>query len=167
MDAEIAAARGTILQGSYTIFAVNVQRTTDDLLAALKSNRRRLTDLKADYTKAVLTDGGLQSAISAKRRAIFHEIMRTYGAMEGLKNELSQRGANFDLDVNDHEHPNAAFTRLTTPATNPSPFGVMHLYLLVSVVALSLWFFTSDLWKQMWNYGHPMQERSTSLRPWR
>jgi hypothetical protein len=165
VDAEITAARDTILHGSYTIFAVNnIQRKTEDLLDALKNNRSRLQGLKAEHTKAVQTDGGLQSAVSSKRRAIFHEIMRMYGAMEGLKNELSQRGANFDLDVNDHEHPNAAFKRLTTPVKKPSSFGLMFWYLLISVVAFSLWFFTSDAWKQAWRFD---QERSSSVRPGR
>jgi hypothetical protein len=165
VDAEITAARDTILQGSYTTFAVNnTQRKTEDLLDALKNNRSRLQGMKAEYTKVVLTDGGVQSAISSKRRAIFHEIMRMYGAMEGLKNELTQRGANVDLDVNDHEHPNAAFKRLTTPVKKPSSFGLTFWYLLISMVALSLWLFTSDAWKQMW---HVEQERSTSLRPGR
>lgn len=163
MDAEITAARDTILQGSYSSFAVSVQRNTEDLLGALKNNRGRLQGLKADYAKAVVTDGGLGSAISSRRRAIFHEIMRTYGAMEGLKNELTQRGANFDIDVNDHEHPNAAFKRLTAVPPKPAyTFGLMFWYLLISVVVLLLWFVTSDLWREIWLDG---QERSTSLRP--
>jgi hypothetical protein len=165
LDAEITAARDTILQGTYTIIAVNNnQRRTDELLEALKSNRTRLQGLKVDYAKAVQESGGVQKAVSSKRRAIFHEIMRMYGAMEGLKNELTQRGANFDLDVNDHEHPNAAFKRLTAPVKKPISFGVMHLYLLISIAALSLWFFTSDIWREMSHFG---QQRSSSVRPGR
>jgi hypothetical protein len=163
VDAEITAAGDTILQGSYSTFAINIQRNTADLLDALKNNRGRLQGLKADYTKVVVTDGGLGSAISSKRRAIFHEIMRAYGAMEGLKNELTQRGANFDIDVNDHEHPNAAFKRLTAAPPKPDyTFGLMFWYLLISMVVLFLWFVTSDLWREIW---HLSQERSTSLRP--
>ena len=166
LDAEITAVRDTIFPGAYTTIAVNNnQRKTEDLLEALKNNRTRLQGLKTDYTKAILDSGSVQSAVSSKRRAIFHEMMRMYGAMEGLKNELTQRGANFDIDVNDHEHPNAAFKRLTAPVNKPSPFGLMHLYLLISLVALSLWFFTSDIWIQMWNYGQLGQEHSASPRP--
>jgi hypothetical protein len=162
MDAEITADRDTILQGSYITFTVDVQRKTEDLLNALKNNRSRLQVQKAEYAKAVQTDGGVHSAISSRRWAIFHEIMRTYGAIEGLKNELTQRGANFDIDVNDHEHPNAAFKRLTTTVKKPNTFGVMFWYLLISVIFLFLWFVTSDIWKQMWHFE---QEGSTSLRP--
>jgi hypothetical protein len=162
MDAEITADRGTILQGSFITFTVENQRKTEDLLDALKNNRRRLQDQKVEYTKVVKADGGVHSAISSKRRAIFHEIMRTYGAMEGLKDELTQRGANFDVDVNDHEHPNAAFKRLTTAVKKPDVFGVMFWYLLISMVFLFLWFVTPDLWRQMWHFD---QERSTPLRP--
>jgi hypothetical protein len=162
MDAEITADRGTILQGSFITLIVGDKRTTGDLLDALKNNRSRLEVQKAEYTKAVKSDGGVHSAISSKRRAIFHEIMRTYGAMEGLKDELTQRGANFDIDIKDHEHPNAAFKRLTTAVTKPDVFGVMFWYLLISVVFLFLWFATSDIWRQMWHFG---QEGSTPLRP--
>jgi hypothetical protein len=162
MDAEITADRDTILQSSFISFIVDDQRKTEDLLDALRNNRRRLQNQKIEYTKAVQVDGGIHSAISSKRRAIFHEIMRTYGAMEGLKDELTQRGANFDVDVNDHEHPNAAFKRLATTVKNPDVFGIMFWYLLISVVFLVLWFVTSDLWKQMW---HIEQESSSSLRP--
>jgi hypothetical protein len=161
-DAEITADRETTLQGSYITFTVDDQRKTEDLLDALKNNRSRLQSQKTEYTKVVLNDGGVRSAISSKRRAIFHEIMRTYGAMEGLKNELTQRGANFDVDVNDHEHPNAAFKRLTTTVKKPDVFGVMFWYLLISVVFLFLWFVTSDIWRQMWHFE---QELSTSMRP--
>jgi hypothetical protein len=153
VDAELTAERDTILQGSYVTFTVDVQRKTEELLNALKNNRSRLQLQKAEYTKAVQKDGGVHSAISSRRRAIFHELMRTYGAMEGLKNELTQRGANFDADVNDHEHPNAAFKRLTaTVVKKPSAFGVMFWYLLISVVFVFLWFVTSDIWKQMWHF---------------
>lgn len=165
MDAEISADRDTILQGSFITFTVDGQRKTEDLLGALKNNRNRLQAQKAEYAKAVKDDGGVHAAISSKRRAIFHEIMRTYGAMEGLKDALTQRGANFDIDVNDHEHPNAAFKRLTAPVKKkPNTFGVMFWYLLISMVFLFLWFVTSDLWKQMWQW-HVEQEGSTSLRP--
>jgi hypothetical protein len=163
-DAEITADRETILQGGFITFTVGDQRKTEDLLDALKNNRDRLQSQKTEYTKVVQSDGGVSSAISSKRRAIFHEIMRTYGVMEGLKNELTQRGANFDVDVNDHEHPNAAFKRLTTVVKKPDIFGVMFWYLLVSMVFLFLWFVTSDLWRQMWYFE---QERSTPVRPWR
>jgi hypothetical protein len=131
--------------------------STEVLLDALKSNRGRLRDLKAEYTKVILVDGGIQSAISNKRRLIFYEIMRIYAAMEGLKNELMQRGAVFDIDVNDYEHPNAAFKRLTAPVNKRNLFGPMFWYLLISMVFLFLWFFTSDVWKQM----------CTPLQPWR
>jgi hypothetical protein len=165
MDVEISADRDTILQGSFITFTVDDQRKTEDLLAALKNNRSRLQVHKDEYAKAVKKDGGVHSAISSGRRAIFHEIMRTYGAMEGLKDALTQRGANFDIDVNDHEHPNAAFKRLTTPVKKQSDiFGVMFWYLLISMVFLFLWFVTSDLWKEMWQW-HFEQGGSTSVRP--
>ncbi len=167
LDAEITAIRDTILQGTFTVVAVtaaNAQRKTEELVEALKNNRGRLQVLKADYAKAVQADGGLQAAISGKRRAIFYEIMRTYGAMEGLKNELTQRGANFDIDVNDHEHPNAAFKRITAPGPKPKSSGVMLLYLVLSVAVFFAWFLTSNEWRRIW---HPGQERATSLRPGR
>jgi hypothetical protein len=162
MDAEMTAAGAAVIQGGFDIVTIDKTRKTDDLMDALKNNRARLQVLKADYVKAVLADGGVQNAPSSKRRAVFHELMRTYGAMEGLKNELTQRGANFEIDVNDHEHPNAALKRLTTPVSKPNSFGLMFWYLLISVIVLLLWFVTSDIWQQMWHFG---QERSTSLGP--
>jgi hypothetical protein len=167
MDAEITADRGTILQGTFITLTADDQRQTGDLLNALKNNRTRLQDQKAEYAKVVKNDGGIHSAISSGRRAIFHEIMRTYGAMEGLKDALTQRGANFDIDVNDHEHPNAAFKRLTTTTTTVKKSGISAVtfwYLLLSMVILVLWFVTSDMWRQMW---HVEQQRSAPQRPWR
>ena len=112
-DVEITAAEAAIIQGGFNTLAINTSRQTEELLEALKNNRGRLEALKAEYTQSVKSDGGVHGKPSSKRRMIYHEIMRTYGAMEGLKNELTQRGANFDFDVNDHEHPNAAFKRIS------------------------------------------------------
>jgi hypothetical protein len=85
--------------------------------------------------------------------------------MEGLKDALTQRGANFDIDDNDHEHPNAAFKRLTTTTVKKSGISaVTFWYLLLSMVILILWFVTSDMWRQMWHFE---QQRSAPQRPWR
>jgi hypothetical protein len=168
-DADITAANAAVIQGGFNTATINTARKTEDLVDALKNNRARLNGFKAEYTKAVQADGGIAAGPSGKRRMLFHEILRTYGAMEGLKNELTQRGANFDIDVNDHEHPNAAFKRLTTPAPKPNTSSaVMMLYLILCVLVFFLWFFTTGGWQQAeqggWQGGS--QERTTSLRPW-
>lgn len=161
---ELTAAEATVIQGGFTIPDIKAERKTEELLEALKNNRSRLQDLKAEYVKAVKDDGGVANKPSSKRRMVYHEIMRMYGAMEGLKNELTQRGANFEFDFNDHEHPNAAFKRLTAAPVQSNSFGFMFWYLLFSVMFLLFWFFTSNEWKQMLHFP---QERSTSLRPGR
>jgi hypothetical protein len=162
---EMTAAEATVIQGGFTIPDIKAERKTDELLEALKNNRSRLRDLKAEYVKAVKDDGGVATKPSTKRRMVYHEIMRMYGAIEGLKNELTQRGANFEFDYNDHEHPNAAFKRLTAPpAKSNSPPGLMFWYLLFSVLVFLYWFFTSNEWKQMLHFP---QEHPTSLRPGR
>ena len=161
---EMTAAEATVIQGGFTIPDINAERKTQDLLEALKSNRDRLKNLKDEYVKAVKDDGGVANTPSSKRRMVYHEIMRMYVAMEGIKNELTQRGANFEFDFNDQEHPNAAFKRLTAPVKSSS-FGLMFWYLLLSVLFLLYWFFTSNEWKQMLLYFP--HELSTPLRPGR
>ncbi len=167
IDAELTAADATIIQQSgFTIPAIKTERKTEEMLEALKNNRGRLNGLKDDYVNAAKEDGGISSKPSIKRRMVYLEIMRMYVAMEGIKNELTQRGANFEFDFNDQEHPNAAFKRLTAPVES-NPFGFVFWYLLISVLLLLFWFFTSDEWKQMLHFLHFPQELSTSLRPGR
>jgi hypothetical protein len=161
---EMTAVEATVIQGGFTIPDINAERKTEDLLEALKRNRGRLKELKDEYVKVVKDDGGVANKPSSKRRMVYHEILRMYGAMEGLKNELTQRGANFEFDFNDQEHPNAAFKRLTAEPVKSNSFGFLFWYLLFSVLFLLFWFFTSNEWKQMLHFP---QERSTSLRPGR
>jgi hypothetical protein len=165
MDAEVTAIRDTIIiDDDFKITALDPSRKIEEVLDALKKNRSRLQELKADYTKVVKSEGGLIAAPSSKRRMIFYEIMRTYGAMEGLKDELAQRGARFDIDVNDHEHPNAAYKRLMTAKPNPFSSVVLSSYIILSVVVVLLWFLTSNEWRQIVHFG---QERAAPLRPGR
>jgi hypothetical protein len=165
IDAELTAADATIIQQSgFTIPAIKTERKTEELLEALKNNRGRLNGLKDDYVKAAKDDGGISSKPSIMRRMVYLEIMRMYVAMEGIKNELTQRGANFEFDFNDQEHPNAAFKRLTALVPKSNPFGVMFWYLLLSMMLLLVWLFTSNEWRQVLHF---LQERSTSLRPGR
>jgi hypothetical protein len=165
MDTELIATRDTIVQGSFKTIAIDASRKTDDILEALKNNRKRLLDLKAEYTKQVQTDGGVENKPSSRRQMIFQEIMRTYGALEGLKDELTRRGANFDFDVYDHEHPNAAYKRITAAAPKPSNVTissvVLSWYLVLCIAVFLLWFFTAFDWKQL-GLG---QERATIQRP--
>jgi hypothetical protein len=137
VDADINAPDASIIRISVNTSTINTSRTANDLLIALKGNRDRLKNLKDEYVKATKSDGGIPGKISGKRRTIFYEIMRTHGAMEALKNELTQRGAVFEVDVNDHEHPNAAYKRLTAAPKKPDPdafwyivFGVIVLFFL-------------------------------------
>jgi len=162
MDADITAIRDTIIDGSFKITTFDPSRKIEEVLDALKKNRTRLQELKVDYTNVVKADGGLLSTPSSRRRMIFYEIMRTYGAMEGLKDELAQRGARFDIDVNDHEHPNAAYKRLTTAQPNPFSSVILSSYIILSVIVVLLWFLTSNEWRQI---VHFWQERATLLRP--
>jgi hypothetical protein len=144
MDAEITATRDTIVQGSFKTIAVDGSRNTEDILAALKSNRIRLQGLKAEYTKQIKSDGGYQK-LSGKRQMIFQEIMRTYGALEGIKDELTRRGAPFDIDVFDYEHPNAAYKRMTAVKPKPGikfPHVVLSCYLILCMIAFL--FFVHD-----------------------
>jgi hypothetical protein len=167
-DADITSTDAVVIQGGFNTATINTSRKTEDLVEALKNNRARLNGFKADYTKAVTADGGVAEKPGGKRRMLYHEIMRTYGAMEGLKNELTQRGANFEIDVNDHEHPNAAFKRLTTAVKKPAGgSGLMLMYLILCVLAFFLWFFTTKDWRQTAYENAPglAQERTTSLRP--
>jgi hypothetical protein len=165
-DAEITSADAVVIQVGFNTATINTSRKTEDLIEALKNNRTRMNVFKADYTKAVKDDGGVEMKPSGKRRMLYHEILRTYGAMEGLKNELTQRGAMFETDVNDHEHPNAAFKRLTAPVKpkpNPSA-GIMTVYLMLCVIAFFLWFFSMGGWQEVDQGGWQDRERTTSLR---
>jgi hypothetical protein len=67
--------------------------------------------------------------------------MRTIEAMELLKNELIRRGAHFDIDEHDHEHPNAAYKRLMKVK---SVSLVVFWYVVFSLVVFFLWFLTSN-----------------------
>jgi hypothetical protein len=163
-DADITSGDAVVIQGGFNTATINTSRNTVDLVDALKNNRARLNDFKEEYKKAVVVDGGIAAKPSGKRRMLFQEIMRTYGAMEGIKNELTQRGANFDIDVNDHEHPNAAFKRLTAPKKEPSSNGLMMVYLILCVLVFFLWFFSTGGWQPAEQGGWPGR---TSLRPWR
>jgi len=139
VDAELTAPDAALIAGGINTATINTARKTEDLLDALKNNRSRLQALKAEYVAAVKSDGGVAKNPSGKRRTIYHEILRTYGSMESLKNELTQRGAVFDLDDNDHEHPNAAFKRITAPPKPPDPFESTFWYIVASVIVLFLW----------------------------
>jgi hypothetical protein len=139
VDADINAPDAAIIRISVNTATINTSRTTNELLDALKSNRGRLKTLKDDYVKATKSDGGIPGKISGKRRTVFYELLRTHGAMEALKNELTQRGAVFDVDVTDHEHPNAAYKRLTAPPKKPDPFDDVFWYAVVAVILFFLW----------------------------
>jgi hypothetical protein len=138
VDADINAPDAAIIRISVNTATINTSRKIEELLEALKSNRSRLKNLKDEYVKVTKSDGGIPGKISSRRRTIFYEIMRTHGAMEALKNELTQRGAVFEVDVNDHEHPNAAYKRLTAPKKT-DPFDDVFWYIIVGVIVLFLW----------------------------
>jgi hypothetical protein len=139
VDADINAPDASIIRISVNTATINTARKAEELSDALKSNRTRLKNLKDEYVKVTKSDGGVPGKISGKRRTVFYEIMRTHGAMEALKNELTQRGAVFEVDVNDHEHPNAAYKRLTAPKKT-DPFDDVFWYVVVGVILLFLWF---------------------------
>jgi hypothetical protein len=138
VDADINAPDAAIIRIGVNTATINTSRKTEELLEALKSNRGRLKVLKDEYVKVTKSDGGIPGKISGRRRTIFYEIMRTHGAMESLKNEMTQRGAVFEVDVNDHEHPNAAYKRLTA-AKKTDPFDDVFWYIVVGVILLFLW----------------------------
>jgi hypothetical protein len=163
IDTEITATRDTIVQGSVKIIAMDAARKTEDISAALKSKRDSLKKLKTDYKKQIQDDGGFQKP-SSKRQMIFQEIMHTYGALEGIKEELTRRGAPFEIDVFDHEHPNAAYKRMTAEKPKSKmtfSHYVLSWYLILSMIIFLLWFLTSNEWKQMWHGGY---ERATPQR---
>lgn len=144
-DAEITTTESPTIQGAYKA-TINTSRTTEEILGALTSNRKRLQDLKEAYLKVVKTDGGVKSKPSGNRRMIFHEIKRVHGAMEGLKNELTERGEKFDIHPDDHEHPNAAFERMTAEAAKKAAgsYDDMFWFFVAAVVVfvlVSLWYF--------------------------
>jgi hypothetical protein len=144
-DAEMTTTESPTIQGGYTV-TVNTSRTSQEILTALNSNRGRLNDLKTDYAAAAKADGGVKSKPSGKRRMIFHEIKRIYGAMEGLKNELTQRGEKFDIHPNDHEHPNAAVARIDVEAAKKAAgsnddMSWFFMAAVIIFVLFSLWFF--------------------------
>jgi hypothetical protein len=143
-DADIIAPDAAIIRGGLNTATINTSRKTEDLLAALKSNRSRLQTLKSEYANAVKSDGGVQKGPSSKRRITYHEIMRTFGAMETLKNELAQRGATYDIDVNDHEHPNAAYKRIMAPKKKADPFEAVFWWYIVLSVLVFVWFLVSS-----------------------
>jgi hypothetical protein len=163
LDAEITAASDAIIRGDVNPVAIDTSRKTEDLLDALKNNRSRLKILKDEYMKLVKIDGGVESPPSRQRQMVFHEIIRIYGAMEGIKDELTQRGAHFDIDILDNEHPNAAFARITAPpaANQNNSFGIMFWYIVLSTVIFFLWFFTANDWRHL---GDFWQQHATS--PW-
>jgi hypothetical protein len=142
IEASMAASGDAIIHGSFNTVNIDVSRKTEDILDAVKNNRRRLQDLKVQYTVLVRKGGGLESKPSRKRQMIFHEIIRTIEAMELLKNELIRRGAHFDIDEHDHEHPNAAYKRLMK--VKSVSFGVVFWYVVFSLVVVFLWFLTSN-----------------------
>jgi hypothetical protein len=144
-DAEITTTESPTIQGGYTA-TIDRARTTQEFLGALNSNRVRLQELKTDYAAAAKADGDVKSKPSGKRRMIFHEIKRVHGTMEGIKNELTQRGEKFDIHPNDHEHPNAAVARLAAEAAKKaaSSNDDMSWFFMAAViifVLVSLWFF--------------------------
>jgi hypothetical protein len=141
IEASMAASGDAIIHGSFNTVTIDVSRKTEDILDAVKNNRRRLQDLKVQYTVLVRKGGGLGSKPSRKRQMIFHEIIRTIEAMELLKNELIRRGAHFDIDEKDHEHPNAAYKRLMKVK---SVSLVVFWYVVFSLVVCFLWFLTSN-----------------------
>jgi hypothetical protein len=143
-DAELTTTEAPTIQGGYTA-TINTARTTAEILSALNNNRKRLQELKDDYAKAVKVDGGVKSKPSGKRRMIFHEIKRVHGAMEGLKNELTERGEKFEIHPNDHEHPNAALERMAAEAAKKAAGSSddMFWFFMAAVavfVLVSLWF---------------------------
>lgn len=133
VDVEMTAIDAATISVGINTATINTSRKTDELLDALKNNRKRLQTLKNDYVAAVKSDGGVPSKPSGKRRMVYHEIFRIYGAMEALKNELTQRGAVFETDPNDHEHPNAAFKRLTAPK-KPEPSDAVFWWIIISLI---------------------------------
>jgi hypothetical protein len=145
-DAEITTTESPIIHGGYKA-TINTARDTADLLSALNSNRTRLDSLKTDYAAAAKADGGVKGKPSSKRRTIFHEIKRVHGAMEGIKNELAQRGEKFDIHPNDQEHPNAAVERLAAEAakkaagSNDDDMSWFFIVAVAAFVLVSLWFF--------------------------
>jgi hypothetical protein len=142
---DITAVDAAVIRGGVNTATINTARKTEELVAALKNSRARLQTLKTDYVAAVKADGGgVAGKVSGKRRMIFYEITRTFGAMESLKNELTQRGAAFDIDVNDHEHPNAAFKRITAPK-KVDPFDANFWYIVIIAIVLFLWFLTGGV----------------------
>jgi hypothetical protein len=112
-DAEISASdKQPELPDLFNTVIITNSIKTEHLLATLEKSRVRLQVLKVQYMDAVRRDGGIQSNPSGKRRIKFHEIVHTIEAMEALKDELVLRGAHFDIDLYDHEHPNAAYKRV-------------------------------------------------------
>jgi hypothetical protein len=116
IDADMKATGNIHIQDSFKI-KIDGARKTEDILAALKFNRARLHQLKSDYAKSVAENGGILSKPSKMRRTYYLEISRSYGALEGCKDALMQRGVYFDLDQHDDEHPNDAYKRLTPKLT--------------------------------------------------
>jgi hypothetical protein len=129
LEADIYAERDIwFLRDSYNTY-VNASQSTDQLLAALASNRTQFEPLRERYARAVHSDGGIQSPASRERLVLFKELNRLYSATEAIKDELRRRGAHYSIEVSDEEHPNAAYrryVRLWTP--QPRCFVVTSIY---------------------------------------
>lgn len=111
LDADIYAQRDVWqIQGSYNTY-FNVQQADGDLIKALANLRAQLEPIKESYARAVNDEGGITSTASRKRRVLFKELNRKYGAIEKIKNELSGRGVHYAIWDSDEEHPNAAYNR--------------------------------------------------------
>jgi hypothetical protein len=163
-EADITATGDAIIRNRLNLIAIDPSRKTEDILTALENNRSRLKTLKSEYIKLVKIDDGIENSPSKKRQMVFHEIMRTCGAIESIKDELTQRGANFDIDGLDDEHPNAAFRRITAPAVKPDSSRIVFYYVVFSAVVFILWLFTANDWGHL---GDFWQNHITSLWPGR
>ncbi len=163
-DADMTAAGDAIIRNRLNLIAIDPSRKAEDLLTALENNRGRLKTLKNEYIALVKIDGGIENTPSKRRQMVFHEIMRTCGAIESIKDELTQRGASFDIDGLDDEHPNAAFRRITAPAVKPDSSRIVFYYVIFSVAIFILWLFTANDWSHLEDFW---QNRITSLWPGR
>jgi hypothetical protein len=137
-SAEITSGKNTDIRDSFnTTIKIDASVKTEDVLEALRNNRRRLQDLKLEYAKLVQKDGGLNAKPSDKNKMIFNEIYRVWIAMEALKNELTARGAHYDMDVHDSENQYDAYKRLAK--IKPLSFGILFWYIVFSAIILTLW----------------------------
>ena len=109
LDADINADRDvwTIVNS----FNSHGQLSDENLLVALSKNREAMNPLQDRYAKLVHKDGGVDKPASRERRACFKELNRLYSAIDSIKTNLRLRGADFEFDHWDEEHPNAAYRR--------------------------------------------------------